>query len=161
MGPFNYNSNSPKIRLVRAKVLTLAEQSHSLLEAYPQFQVMRFTPDETVWEGTLRPTEMSELYTVRILYKRNGKTKIKVWVISPQLRVREGEKEIPHMYEQDRLCLYYPPAGEWTPLKWIYKTIVPWVCEWLYYYEIWHVTGEWLGGGIHEEANTDIEGSVQ
>ena len=26
-------------------------------------------------------------------------------------------------------------------------TIVPWIAEWLSYYELWHATGEWLGGG--------------
>ena len=29
------------------------------------------------------------------------------------------------------------------------NTIVPWVADWLYYYEVWLFTGEWEGGGIH------------
>jgi len=32
------------------------------------------------------------------------------------------------------------------------ETIVPWACLWLYYYEVWHTTGEWLGGGLHPSA---------
>ena len=32
------------------------------------------------------------------------------------------------------------------------ETIVPWACLWLYYYEVWHATGEWLGGGLHPSA---------
>ena len=28
-------------------------------------------------------------------------------------------------------------------------TIVPWCSEWLFYYELWLATGEWLGGGVH------------
>lgn len=31
----------------------------------------------------------------------------------------------------------------------IADTYIPWAIEWLYYYEIWLVTGEWCGGGIH------------
>jgi hypothetical protein len=31
----------------------------------------------------------------------------------------------------------------------IADTIVPWLILWLFYYEIWHVTGEWKGGGVH------------
>ena len=30
-----------------------------------------------------------------------------------------------------------------------FETIVPWASLWLYYYEVWHATGEWLGGGEH------------
>ena len=30
----------------------------------------------------------------------------------------------------------------------IATSIVSWLVLWLYYYEIWRVTGEWLGGGI-------------
>ncbi len=27
-------------------------------------------------------------------------------------------------------------------------TIVPWLMEWLVYYEVWLITGQWEGGGI-------------
>jgi len=30
-------------------------------------------------------------------------------------------------------------------------TIVPWTSLWLRHYEVWHVTGEWWGGGEHPE----------
>lgn len=29
----------------------------------------------------------------------------------------------------------------------IANTIVPWAVEWLFFYEVWLVTGEWGGGG--------------
>lgn len=29
------------------------------------------------------------------------------------------------------------------------ETIVPWTSEWLYFYEIWLVTGEWYAGVIY------------
>lgn len=29
------------------------------------------------------------------------------------------------------------------------KTILPWTAEWLLHYEVWLVTGEWVGGGVH------------
>lgn len=29
----------------------------------------------------------------------------------------------------------------------ISDTIIPWVADWLLYYELWLATGEWLGGG--------------
>ena len=33
------------------------------------------------------------------------------------------------------------------------KTTVPWASRWLYYYELWLVTGKWLGGGIAHSTN--------
>ena len=32
---------------------------------------------------------------------------------------------------------------------WIADTILPWTSLWLYFYELWHATGQWLGGGEH------------
>jgi hypothetical protein len=31
----------------------------------------------------------------------------------------------------------------------ISDTIIPWISEWLYYFEFWCITGEWYGGGKH------------
>jgi hypothetical protein len=28
-------------------------------------------------------------------------------------------------------------------------TILPWTSLWLYFYELWLVTGQWMGGGKH------------
>ncbi len=50
------------------------------------------------------------------------------------------------MYDQKRLCLYLP--GQWSGEKPIAVTIVPWASVWLYFYEVWRATGEWLGGGV-------------
>jgi hypothetical protein len=30
-------------------------------------------------------------------------------------------------------------------------TIIPWAAQWLVCYEIWHATGQWVGGGAHPE----------
>jgi hypothetical protein len=38
-------------------------------------------------------------------------------------------------------------------------TIIPWLLEWLVYYEAWLVTGEWLGGGVHIRNGVLIEES--
>ena len=60
-----------------------------------------------------------------------------------------------HKYNVDlnagtvQLCLYKPGNKEWMKHYSIAKTIVPWAIEWLYYYEIWQITGDWQGGGAH------------
>ena len=49
--------------------------------------------------------------------------------------------------EYVNLCLYYP--CEWNSTMNISDTIIPWISEWLYYFEFWCITGEWHGGGKH------------
>jgi hypothetical protein len=63
-------------------------------------------------------------------------------VVSPQLAPNP-----PHVYrsDDDSLCLYWPMEWSWTPTASLAATIVPWSALWLYYYEAWLVTGEWLG----------------
>lgn len=100
-------------------------------------------------EGELCPGELCATYRVRISYP-GGETP-RVHVVQPELRPREVDGHIPHMYDQDRLCLYLPGTGEWSPVKPVAVTIVPWTALWLYFYEVWHATGEWLGGGIEPE----------
>jgi hypothetical protein len=41
-----------------------------------------------------------------------------------------------------------PGSGEWTNRKLIATTIIPWLMLWLLYYELWHATGIWQGGGV-------------
>jgi len=66
-------------------------------------------------------------------------------VVAPRLERPPG-KELPHTYDHDELCLYFPQ--EWTPTMLIATTIVPWAADWLLHYEIWLATdGTWCGGG--------------
>ncbi|MCW1431349.1 hypothetical protein [Novosphingobium sp. JCM 18896] len=70
-------------------------------------------------------------------------------VLSP-LSPRE-DKAIPHLYglyddpRGAELCLYYPDGAEWSEGMLLAETIVPWTAEWLFYYEMWQVTGTWGG----------------
>lgn len=91
----------------------------------------------------LQPTAASRRYTIRLRY-RYGRTP-DVTVISPDLPLHENADVLPHTYRGDRLCLHLP--GQWRPTMLLANTTVPWTSEWLLYYEIWLVTGEWHGGG--------------
>lgn len=54
-------------------------------------------------------------------------------------------KEI-HMYEDHSLCLSYPPDMKWTAWTEVYKYTIPWLVEWVLYYEIFLVNGgKWEG----------------
>jgi hypothetical protein len=91
----------------------------------------------------LQPTPVSRRYTVRITHQPPFAPDVEV--LAPRLRLHPGATGLPHVYPGDRLCLHEP--GEWRPNMPIANTVLPWTTEWLYYYEIWLVTGEWTGGG--------------
>lgn len=118
---------------------------------FPSF-VLKWKRGIATWTGILQPTPASDRYTVKIQYSLSDVPN--VWVISPQLLERPTGEKIPHVYGGNRLCLYLPGSGEWERTKLIAETIVPWASLWLYYYELWHATGEWLGGGIHPDVST-------
>lgn len=96
----------------------------------------------------MRPTDMSVTYVVSIRYVHGS---VRVNVVYPPLELRDGERP-PHLYPDDRLCLYEPRKGQWDGSQSIATTIVPWAMEWLAFYEFWLASGEWLGGGAHPEA---------
>lgn len=58
---------------------------------------------------------------------------------------------VPHLYGRwddprgTDLCLYYPPDESMVLGHEVAEKLLPWAYEWLYYYEIWLVTGTWSG----------------
>ena len=98
------------------------------------------------WSGRLRPTDDSPWYRIRILHGLDRSPR--VWVVSPPLAPSP-----PHVYASDgnRLCLYWPDEWFWRPNDSLAKTIIPWAALWLYFYEVWQVTGEWLGPSSHHQ----------
>ena len=139
------------MRRRRTKVPTLAQQAAKLRTAQPNSKV-RFDQagNRMAWTGHLRPTALSTRYRVRIDVRRSRRMVPDVYVESPKLRDRP-EKTVPHLYDRERakLCLWIPGRGEWTAHMWIVDSVLLWASEWLFFYEAWLATGEWLGGGEH------------
>jgi hypothetical protein len=108
--------------------------------AFPYFRHRITRQGGVHWTGELRPTIESSWYQLVILHELNSRPR--TWVTSPQLAPNP-----PHVYhsDDDSLCLYWPKEWSWTPAALLAATIVPWSALWLYYYEAWQVTGEWLG----------------
>lgn len=108
------------------------------------------------WEGQLKPSPLSVNYPIKLMYiKSRGRYKPQIFV-TEVLKKPEGCDRLEHVYSQTKqeLCLYYPTAHEWNDTMKLSETIIPWACEWLYFYEIWLITGEWLGGGVHPSSNS-------
>jgi len=139
--------------MIPQRVLGLGEQLAFLRLWWPSYRCE--ICDGTLSAiGQLQPSELSDTYTVCVNQKGGRSPEVKV--LDPELRQGRNGEKIPHMYSQERLCLYLPGSGEWKPDDPIAHTILPWALMWLYFYEIWHATGEWRGGGIHPEINIPV-----
>ena len=110
--------------------------------------VCKIDRNKLIWEGIVKPTEISRQYKIKICYKLEGKPSI--YLLHPKF-TEHSDQRPPHIYdyEEQKLCLYYPQYREWTKQMLISDTIIPWAIEWLLHYEVWLCTGEWQGGGIH------------
>ena len=108
-----------------------------------------------IWNGSLRPTSLSKEYNVTVKY--DGINSPETWVWGDEL-LKLDAPDFPHHYHIDikekkvEMCLFVPRFNEWNKSQLISDTIIPWAIEWLYFYEIWLVTGIWCGGGIHPES---------
>lgn len=142
---------------LQAKKITVAEQVEQMRILQPNFHIRKKRRKRTkkvstfkvssfnkaVWIGDVRPTPLSRSYTIKIEYEYLSAPR--VTVLGPKLKLAEGAKRLPHIYNSGDLCLYTPAKGEWHSGLSIASTIVPWISEWLYYYEIWLITGDWMG----------------
>lgn len=111
-----------------------------------------------LWVGRLRPK--ARFYTISIIWKPRAMRLPDVVVRDPPISPRPGTNydEIPHLIfyrdkpEQSGLCLFDPQGREWCEADLIAETTVRWTAEWLAYYELWHLTGEWLAPSVGYES---------
>jgi hypothetical protein len=115
--------------------------AHDLRLKFPDAEC-KIEGDTLIWKWKLTPDYFCRTYDVEIKYKAFGK---------PIIRVSPVGMEIPvitydiHMFDDRSLCLYNDANKEWNPNMSLAKSIIPWTCEWLYFYEIWLVTRRWCG----------------
>lgn len=112
-------------------------QIRAMRESFPQF-THASQGGGLVWRGTLRPTTESPVYSIVISHPF-GHTP-EVWVVKPSIHRRA-----PHRYGDGSLCLFWPREWRWSAGACMAETLVPWTAFWLYFYEIWLVTDDWLG----------------
>lgn len=125
-------------------------QCAAMKAAFPQFGWLVTRSGGLRWRGTLQPTPESPAYEVAILHEPDRIPT--VHVVRPPLRPRAW-----HRYSDGSLCLYWPKEWRWSPRESLAKTIVPWTAFWLYYYELWCLTGEWLGPQSPHQPGTSKE----
>jgi hypothetical protein len=97
--------------------------------------------------GKIQPTPRSIWYSYEIKYR--FRENITIFIKDPPIKTEFNGKKAEHLYKDGSLCLFFPKAKEFDSKKLIVDYIVPWIALWLFFYEIWLVTGDWKGGGIH------------
>ncbi len=130
----------------KSKDKNIAQQVTFIRSRYSHFNVTHsHTHLKAV--GEMKPTSRSSVYQVEIKYHLRCAPEIRV--LNPELVINFNGDSIPHVYPGNRLCLFQPKYREFAYSDYLTDTVFPWTSLWIYHYEVWHTTGEWLGGGEH------------
>ena len=132
---------------LRTKDKSIAEQVSSMRCKYPHYTTNFTSHSRMKVTGVLQPTSRSVVYQFVLKYGLADSPKIKI--VLPTLQKNDKGEEVPHLYPGENLCLYHPQYCDFSRTDFLYNTIIPWTSLWLFYYEVWYMTGEWLGGGEH------------
>jgi len=137
------------LRHARPAALTQAMQLFTMGAKFPQYRASCIRDREIKWVGDWQPTPLSPRYTVEIVYKQGRRPRI--GIVSPVLALGPGHTKLPHVFDgQKSICVH--TADQWNPGMLIADTLLPWISQWLYFYEVWSLTGKWLGEGTHPDA---------
>lgn len=131
--------------------MAMAGQIEAMAEDWPQFKAQTNVDGSVSWAGNLEAEHQT--FVVEIRYAP-GMDFPYVRVVRPRLVERPDFKDgpLPHVYWRGGkpiLCLFDPMQKEWNGSMAISRSTVPWTIDWLYFYELWSLTGKWLGGGRH------------
>lgn len=106
--------------------------------------------NEIIWTGTFRPFALSKQYTVQIQSEIGRRPKVRV--LAPSIISAPNRN---HTFDDGSLCLHL--NEEWSSRFFIADVLVPWLVEWLFFYETWLVTDKWYGGGHGEEIQDSVD----
>lgn len=133
-------------------------QIQAMRKHWPSFIGHKFGDGTIFWVGQLQP--QAQPYVVEVYLNLKLFDRPYVIIGEPAIRPRAGLEfaDIPHLLFNDKeptrsgLCLFDPQGRRWTPADLIAETTIDWTIEWLLYYELWHLTGEWLAPGAGQES---------
>jgi len=111
----------------------------TLIRRHFPFLETRITGLALICRGSVKPTEQSGRYKIEIVH--TGVAAPQVRILNPTI---EFSSEI-HMYRNGTLCLYDWREQPWQRNWRLHETVIPWTAEWLVFYELFLLTGRWLG----------------
>jgi len=131
--------------------LSPAQQIGRMRNKYPglAFTLKR---GRVIWTGDWWPHALSDTYKIRVSYTIGLRPTIAI--LSPQLSLAEGKTCLPHVHPKGHMDICVHRPNEWTSAQYIADTIMPWISQWLRFYEVWEQTGSWEGEGTHPEAES-------
>ena len=123
--------------------LSPAIQIAAMENRFPTLRLVGRTPAR--WIGDIAPIAGGRSFRLEVCSVWGGRNVPRVRVLSPRLVNVPGRRRPPHTFGDGALCLYHTDDSRWDGTQLIAATIIPWACEWCYFYELWLATGEWLG----------------
>jgi hypothetical protein len=118
-----------------------AHRQKYIIERQFPFLKCHITNKKLICKGTISHEGIDE-YKIRIEYREGCYPQ--VFIESPHI---EPSSHI-HMYSNGSLCLFYHEDLKWNDYMSVAEYFIPWTVEWIYYYEIYKITGKWE----HEES---------
>lgn len=118
----------------------LLKIQQKLLEKQFEYLNCKIENNILICTGYLRPDGCKNEYKVKIecVLGHEPKSTILFPLIEPSPKI--------HMYNDHSLCLHYPPDMFWNADIKIYEYTVPWISEWIIFYELYLVNGNvWEG----------------
>lgn len=93
-----------------------------------------------ICKGSIKPLQCINRYDIKIEYIAGYEPK--TTILFPEI---EPCREI-HMYKDHSICLFYPPDMTWNEKTKVYQYTIPWISEWIIYYELYLINGNiWEG----------------
>ena len=108
------------------------------IELKYKFLKCKIKNDTLICKGLIS-TEGCNTYRVRIEYRAGNFPQ--VYIVEPRI-IPNGEI---HIYKEGCLCLFYPGDMRWKDSTSIAEHTIPWIYEWIIYYELYLLTGKWEG----------------
>lgn len=122
----------------QARSYTPVQQAATVCSKYRGFHFEVTGRGSVKISGALRPTSLHQSYEVEITYTLGKYPKCKI--IHPEI-----VENAPHTFDDNSICTFYPDTLIWNRTMKFSETIIPWVSDWIFHYEIWLVTKTWNG----------------
>ncbi|HAW80220.1 MAG TPA: hypothetical protein DCX27_11245 [Balneola sp.] len=127
------------MKLLPPKLIMHYKEQKSAVEKSFPFIHCRISSKGLICDGIFTLPKSSTEYEIQLKYEVSKRPK--VYVLNPEI---EYNQDI-HMYKDSSLCLFYPPDNSWKKHSQLFDTIIPWTVEWLVNYEIFKLSGKWVG----------------
>jgi hypothetical protein len=98
----------------------------------------RIENDTLICRGIFQP-ESCSAYDVKIEFRAGLFPQ--VYILNPEIK---PSADI-HIYNEGSLCLFYPGELKWKDTTSIAENTIPWIFEWILFYELYLLTGVWEG----------------